>query len=122
MKIHEFDPQIYPVKLWIIKKPTQELIDENFIEQNGNNLNFGTRSHAVMSCYNQVVLNKNTNLFGIIISMWSKPSTKHIAHESTHAARFIWDWIEEGSTGVEADAYLVGWIAECIEKVKLNKF
>ena len=122
MQIHEFDPQIYPVKLWIVKKPTQKLIDDNFIEKNGENLNFTTRSHAVMSCYNQVVVNKNNNLYGILISIWTNPSVNNIAHESTHAARFIWDWIEEGNTGIEADAYLVGWIAECIEKVKRNKF
>jgi hypothetical protein len=120
-KIHEFDPAIYPVKLWVIKTPTKEFIDNNFVEFNGDNLNFEVSKNTVMNCYNQVVVNKNSQLLGILISIFTKPSYKYIAHESTHAARFIWNWLGEDNTGVEADAYLVGWIAECIEKVKFNK-
>lgn len=119
--IHEFDPVIYPCRLWVIKNPTQKLVDENFNELNGSNLNFDINPHAVMSCYNKVVASKESGFFGIIISIWHKPNVKYIAHESTHAARFIWDWLEEGTTGVEADAYLVGWIADCIEKTVKNK-
>lgn len=119
-QLYEFDPAIYPLKLWIIKNPTKEFIDNNFTEFNGDSLNFNVSKSAAMNCYNQVVVNKNSQFFGIIISILTKPSVKYIAHESTHAARFIWDWLQEGNTGVEADAYLVGWIAECIEKVKLG--
>lgn len=119
--IHEFDPVIYPVKLWIVEKPTQDFIDENFEETNGSKLNLGVHNAAVMCCYNQIVVNKTSRLYGVVISVWNKPRVGDIAHESTHAARFIWDWLEEGNTGVEADAYLVGWIAKCIGSVREHK-
>lgn len=45
-----------------------------------------------------------------------------IAHESTHAARLIWEHMGEGCTGVEADAYLVGWIASCCDKALRDNF
>lgn len=120
-QIHEFDPQIYPVKLWIVKNPTEDYIHDNFEEADGSKLNFNIKSHYAMCCYTSVIVRKGDKSFGVLISTFHKPTTGFIAHESTHAARFIWDWLEEGETGREADAYLVGWIADCCEKVIKNK-
>ena len=30
IQIHEFDPVIYPLKLWIIKNPTVSFLTDNF--------------------------------------------------------------------------------------------
>lgn len=119
-KIYQFDPLIYPVKLWIVRNPIEQYIAENFKEEDGSELNFNIRNSYTMCCYNHVVVNSNTRDYGILIAIFKSTSLGNIAHESTHAARFIWDWIEEEFTGREADAYLVQWIAECIEKVKLG--
>jgi hypothetical protein len=120
-QIHQFNPVIYPVKLWITKTHDFLSIKNKFSEINGDDINFSVRDSLNAMTYNRVILSRKTNEYGILITIKSNISTNVIAHEATHAARFIWDWINESSTGIEADAYLVGWIAECIEKVKRLK-
>lgn len=119
---HEFNPVLYPLKLWVVKNPTGEAIKNRFEEHNGKPINADFRDIAVASTYNRIVCDKQTNKFGILISIHSTPSVGSTAHESTHAARFIWDWLDEVEPSAEADAYLVGWIADCIWQVKTNKF
>lgn len=122
VQIHQFDPVIYPVKLWVVKNPNLNEIKDKFLVYNNNELNIRNNENANATTYNKVVIYKETNKFGVLILIHSKLSISNISHEATHAARVIWDWLNEDCTGVEADAYLVGWIADCIEQVKLNKF
>lgn len=50
-------------------------------------------------------------------------TAKNIAHESTHAALEIFAYVGARISydNQEPYAYLVGWIADCIDKVKNNK-
>lgn len=120
--IHEFDPVIYPRKLWIVATSNMRVITDRFLDKeskgemtyiNGDNF----------SAITQKVTEKGSLKYGVIIIFLSKyqMTTKLIAHEATHAARKIWNELGEDVIGEEANAYLVGWIAECCEKVKLNK-
>ena len=123
MKIHEFDPVIYPRKLWIVVTNNPQVIKDNF-EYDSDPENFFGGGHAAMviSCSQ-----KETNLIGVCICFTKHKhlTTKNIAHESVHAASYMFSacnmsmGFEDGKD--EHYAYLVGWIAECCEKVKLNK-
>jgi hypothetical protein len=121
-KIHQFDPVIYPIKLWIIKNPTPESISENFITHDRLELNTNNSEATTASTYNKVVVKKDIQKYGVLVKLYGKISVPDVAHEATHAARLMWDWLGEDGTGVEADAYLVGWIADCINQVRTNKF
>lgn len=122
LQIHQFDPIIYPLKLWIVKKPNITVVKNEFLVYNNDELNISNNENACANTYNKVVVYKKTNKFGILILLHTKLSIAEIAHEATHAARVIWDWLTEDYTGREADAYLVGWISDCINQVNTNKF
>jgi len=120
--IHEFDPVIYPVKIWVSISPNLEDLKIRFKEKySGKELNLDEIGEC--EAFSYFVKLKETNKNGILISFSSKKycHAGNITHESTHAAMDIFGHIEEKETGGEAYAYLVGWIAECCEKVKLNK-
>lgn len=120
---HQFDPYIYPVKLWItITKDFKALSDRFCVGESKEDIDISFMSKCEAATY--YVMHKEKPCYhGILIATTSKAffSTKNIAHEATHAARMMWRHMGEDVTGEEADAYLVGWIAECCEKVKLNK-
>jgi len=122
--IHQFDPVIYPFKLWVSISSDGAAFSDRFKDgDNGKELNVSViNEHEAVTYY--VQQKEKPTYFGVLIVFSEKKycTCKLIAHESTHAARFMWEHVRENGTGWEADAYLVGWIAECCEKVKLNKF
>lgn len=123
VQIHQFDPVIYPVKLFVIKHPTEEVINNNFEEYNGSKISFSIGTHNFAATYNKIVVKKDIQKYGVLINLYRNTlEVSKLAHEATHAARVIWDWLCEDSTGAEADAYLVGWIVDCIDQVNKNKF
>lgn len=130
-QIHQFDPVIYPCRIWVGINPTFEQVSEMFyglnsdmeridIEVDQFNLNrfIVARTHTVAS--------KKDGWIGLYVAI-AKPkmmTAKFIAHEACHCADFICETFGVMSRKFddgEAYAYLVGWIADCIEKVKLNK-
>ena len=121
--IHEFDPVIYPVKLWVSITTDLKSLSDRFC-------NVGTKSdidtsfvdnHEAATYY--VQQKEKPTYYGVLIATTAKHylTTKLIAHEATHAADFIWKHVGEQDIGDEANAYLVGWIAECCEKIIKNK-
>lgn len=122
MQIHEFDPQIYPVKLWITTESNNSVLSENFEWYYDNakiEIDWDS-SNAITGLVKQ----KSTSLIGVLIAFENKKSMtiKNITHEVSHAVDDVWNRIGEKKVGHEANAYLAGWMAECIEKVKRNKF
>lgn len=123
MQIHQFDPVIYPVKLYVIKYPDAEEINDKFTDFDLTSLNYKLHADVYATTWSTIVRLKETNKFGVLVILYpGKINIGHIAHEATHAARVIWDWLTESTTGAEADAYLVGWISDCINQVRTNKF
>ena len=115
IQVHEFDPVIYPRKIWITTSKNSYF--EGFEE-----LPVMDKSEDACVC-----LAKNTarNLGGIFIRFDGRKSmtTSNIAHESVHAALEIFDYV---NARIEAEnqepfAYLVGFIADCCEQVKKNR-
>jgi hypothetical protein len=122
IKIHQFDPIIYPFKIWITISNDFKSISDKFNDY-PSRTEFDYKPSDKFLAFTQNVQEKSSGFVGAIIVFKTKKycKTKLIAHESTHAARMLWDYISEHETGVEADAYLVGWISECCEKVKSSK-
>ena len=122
-KVHEFDPQIYPRKLWIIKGGLPGDIKDMFILRDGKEIDFEVDDYDAVT---YSVMLKEKKKYGELI--WYPDEEKidpdRITHESVHAAMDIF-----GDIGAEVDienqdpfAYLAGWIADCIDQVKRDKF
>lgn len=120
--IHEFDPAILPVKLWVSITSDLSAVEERFIDfPSGDRMEVDRTEY--FRAFTQKVSQKEDQKIGVIIVFKLRKDcvVSTIAHEATHAARIIWDHLGECSTGMEADAYLVGWICECIDKVRRGK-
>lgn len=117
-KIHEFDPQIYPRLLWIAVGAPDEVIKDMFedappMPESANAQVDYTRRLKPDVRGGVLVRFPNTKAM----------TTKVIAHEAAHIAVGIFDYIEApiDIRHQEPFAYLCGWIAECIDKVKRGK-
>lgn len=131
VEVFEFDPQIYPIKFWILIKPTRDTIDKTFIAIDDKRFNIND------DCFNKdltnaFILNKpvkylSTGEYGFILCINNLDHIfpKTMAHEATHLAGYTWIHLSEYEIGseTEANAYLVGWFTDCIDQVitKLKK-
>jgi hypothetical protein len=114
-----FDTYIYPWKLWVYVGNDFKLLSDQFYggyEKEVLRTDF-IKGHEAVT---YIVQEKTSGQYGSLIATESKKwlTTGLIAHESTHAARDLWSHVREDTTGIEADAYLVGYIANCIEMCK----
>ena len=117
--IHQFDPQIYPVKLWVSITSNLSAIEERFVDfPSGDRMELGETED--FRAFTQKVAQKEDGVIGVIVVFKLRKYCviSTISHEATHVARLVWEHLREGETGMEADAYLVGWICECIDKVR----
>ena len=118
--IHEFDPCIYPRLLWVVKggeldeiRKTLEFGELDDDEQKGG--------AVTISAYD------NENKRGGFLVWFPKASEMSnldwIAHECTHVALGIFDYIgsEVAVNESEPFAYLVGWVFKCIDEVRKYK-
>lgn len=114
--IHEFDPKIYPRLLWVTCGcPTAVLKDM-----------FGNEAQDMDKTANAEVINcrrmKPDVRGGVLIRFRNKKemTMENIAHESAHAALEIFDYVNAriAYDNQEPFTYLVGWIADCCNKVK----
>lgn len=118
--IHEFDPQIYPRLLWVVKGGELEEIRKTleFPELDEDQENGGA---VTVSAYD------NANKRGGFLVWFPKASEMKnldwIAHEASHVALGIFDYVGAVVTteGQEPFAYLVGWVFGCMDKVRKFK-
>lgn len=119
--IWEFDPQIYPQLLWVSVNPTEE-------EQKAFTTTYEKPEKdlkADLNGYHAVVDRvrfKESRRTGNIITFSSLESINftNVAHESSHVTMDICSYcgVKTHYDNQEAIAYLVGWVADCCEKVK----
>ena len=123
-KVVEFDPQVYPRKIWVAVGGDIGTLRASFCQNDGEQLDF--KDMDKYSASTTAVTEKDTGLFGELIWFPTKSDMRfdYIAHEATHAAMDIF-----GDIGIVPDvnnqeplAYLVGWIAKCINEVKRGKY
>lgn len=113
---YEYDPVIYPRKVWVhIGTNFKELASEIFEGE----LIFDDKTYdgAVF----EEVIRKSDDKYGILATF---PSSKEMTMKvCSHEASHICDDIEKAigmEHGGEASAYLLGWIADCINKARLG--
>lgn len=120
MKIHEFDPVIYPYKVWVVIDKSMKEIPDMFIDQGRNPLDHLRDEDLITKAVTIAAIRKEDFRYGVILYFRSKKSMtyKRVAHEASHAAKFLFEYIEADMREHEPFEYAVGWIAECCEKVK----
>ena len=111
--LYEFDPQIYPRKLWVaVTKGTFSDVFDTELKELGEYDNADVNN----------VQHKEKDLGGLLIRFRSADeiTAENTTHESTHVAIEIFDYIEAriDAHNQEPFAYLCGWVAGCIEEVK----
>lgn len=110
--IHQFDPVLYPRKVWVCFNATKEVLEERF-EFNGTLIDELFKAKAATI----VCKDKASNLGGfLVLSVDKTIDINSIAHEASHVADMIFDYIGEEANTDECKAYLIGWVAECIDK------
>lgn len=115
MKVYQFDPQIYPRKLWVaVGVPTEEL-NEKFVDEI-KDMDDSTDAETLP------IQQKEPLLGGVLVRFENLKSMRpdNIAHEATHAALEIFDYVDARIQydNQEPFAYLVGWVVKCIDEVK----
>lgn len=123
VEIHEFDPVIYPRKLWVIFTNDAKILKDNFDSQCEYEESINTSEAFVFPCSHK----ESGKLGACVVFMKHEYATiKNIAHESVHIASQIFSdcnmtmGFSEGKD--EHFAYLTGWAADCINQVKTGKF
>lgn len=121
--IHQFDPVIYPYKIWVIISRTPEIISEHFNEYNGDQIVFINGDVDRSLAFVMPVMKKDKSSYGAVIFFRSKKSMSFevMAHESSHAAKYLFEHIGADIKEHEPFEYVIGWIASCCQKVKQNK-
>lgn len=127
-KIHEFDPVIYPFRLWVTKEFLAQSIKESFYELNekGHMVEFSFEEIIGSIAATAPVVDKSTYQKGclVILKRPKDVGVGVISHEATHVVDWVCDTF--GLSGFsfddgEARAYLVQWVANCIEEVRRAK-
>lgn len=112
--VHEFNPEIYPRKLWIVLNATKEVLDQHFeFESPLDGTSLDKYDASISWCRH-----KESQLLGAVIYT-SHPHIKpsDAAHEAVHFGDYTWEIIGESTRTDECFAYLVGWVVRCIEEV-----
>ncbi|MDR2146410.1 MAG: hypothetical protein LBE91_08135 [Tannerella sp.] len=121
-KIHQFDPVIFSIKLWITVNPDFNQLKKMFRDRGtGKALDFENLMNT-KSAITAAVIENSTDFFGVLIVFknYKSLTCKFIAHEATHAAGFIFNHIDEQVEASEPFAYLLGWISDCCWQIKTN--
>lgn len=121
-KIYEFHPQIYPRRLWVAVGGTFEDVKERFTAMNGEELE--EAEYSLASTYIVQTKNNEHYLGHLIWFLSAKDmTTKNITHEASHASMDLFGLLgcKIHYDNQEPFSYLVGWVADCIDKVKRNK-
>jgi hypothetical protein len=125
VKIHEFDPVVYPFKIWIV-------IDKNLLEIGNNFLDSETmekiKLHDIENIsdafiYDKYVISMSGNKNGFLVVFKNKKACNvgTMAHETVHLIKAIWDYLFEKNPGEEAEAYLFEWVIKCMDEIRKIK-
>lgn len=125
-QIHQFEPTIYPRKLWVIKGVNAlSVIQDNFTEVNCDEIRFDKEFKLGFEALTMKVMQKETNFLGVLVWLRCKTNISIIAHESVHFAGFVFNdcgiTMSLACDENEHFAYLFGFCADCINQVATNK-
>lgn len=116
---YKYDPVIYPRRLCVAIGMSQEDANKCFEGRNGEVLAVDFSYYDAMTYDN--VREKVDKKFCLFVNFASKDSMRMgvCCHEASHVCDAIEDAIGMEHGG-EPSAYLIGWIASCINKARLG--
>lgn len=130
-EIYEFDPLIYPTRVWVGVEVPYKVVSEKFysILSDGSVADFSDSVEArgmtpIATCY--PVCDRESGWKGIFchIKRPKMAGVGVISHEAEHIVCWICEQFGIQSATFEDSeprAYLIQWVAECINKVKNKK-
>lgn len=133
-KIYEFNPVVYPFRLWVgVDIPCEEIKKKffawNFEDDTISDITDISLFNGTAAATTYPVCAKADNWIGALVNIRRKDkcSVGVIAHEASHVCDFLSDRL--GLVGDinnlfshgEARAYFIEWVADCINSVKQNK-
>lgn len=123
MKITEFDPAIYPYRLWVAVGTDLNKLVKRFESTGEEPLAYELQDADKMSAFTIEVVDKKSLKRGTLMCFPSKKdiSFELAAHEASHFAKNLFYAIGADVRPHEPFEYLVGWAASCCEKVKKSK-
>lgn len=122
VKIHEFDPVIYPFKLWVCCTDNYKTLNTRFYSSEKQDLditpiydNEGVTYYVKERCY--------MGHYGCLVVFTRKEyfNIKLMAHEAAHVCDYLWEHVNEGEVGDEANAYFMGWVVDSMDKARKHK-
>ena len=129
-EIYEFDPVIYPMRLWVVICPEYDKADDTFyfLNEAGEVVDdthgiFDSSDSAMANTF--CVAHKEIAWKGCLVAIWrvKECGAGVCAHEASHV-----DWVDEqfglgghSFSDGEPRAYLIQWVANCIDKVLRGK-
>ena len=124
VKFHKFKCDLYPFNLVVVITNNETAINEQFKEENGEEISDLPEScEALTMNVRERKTNAQTSL--IVFRKREYMTTEIMCHESFHAMQDIAEKIGltfHNNDANEHMAYLIGWIADCCQQVKTNKF
>lgn len=121
---HKFSPNIYPTNIYIAVTNNQSAISDRFMYEDCKDIDdLSVNCDAL--CLS--VIERDTNDFGDLIVFRKKEymTVPTMAHESFHCAANIFRKLGisyNDDDNNEAFAYLIGYIVDCCNQVRINKF
>lgn len=112
--IYEFDPEVFPLMLFVVITDSNEFLKDQFRTVKGEVPEMAIGENDGNTFY--YVQKKDTGRRGIIIQL-SNPNTdvEIFAHEAYHYAKRLFEYCnDEGSN--ETYALLTGWATKCVDK------
>lgn len=126
-KIYEFDPVIYPTRLWVCKKPNVEDVSELFYPFNNDGEqvdSFGDVFEYDAGKYANTVIvgNKESRMRGCLVSIFLPGSCGAgvCSHEALHYIAYLSEQFDIPLGGFDTSeplAYLEQWATNCIVSV-----
>lgn len=130
--IYEFNPVVYPFRLWVIKKNTNSDVKDNFWGITSGYETYDIedemldQQHKKANAWVLPVSKKESKRIGVLVCLEKtrEMTVGKVAHEATHVVDWVCEHLDlrgfsyaEG----EARAYLTGWVTDCINNVLKGK-
>lgn len=132
-KIYEFNPIIYPFRLWVgVQVPVKDIQEKFFAHNFDDTISDFTDKELLQTTFAATtypVVERKDNWIGCFININRKDklTVGVMAHEATHVCDMLSDRIglvgevDKMFSHGEARAYFVEWVANCINEVKQGK-
>ena len=121
---YEYDPVIYPRKLWVMPQATEAEIRMCFTEHDGEEIEWDEKE-CFATTFPEVCA-KADGKYGVLVVFKGKASMTmgNICHEASHVLDTFMDVLplaREPRGHNEHLSYLLQWIGDCINRARLGK-